>query len=322
MASRIRTQGIIRTASLVMALAVSGEALQAAELDWVSLSGACFTLGEDHTYPEERPARQECVDAFEITRTEITNGQFAAFVAATGYKTRAERGWQAFEPGAGGIAAPPGSAVFSPTARAVVSNLDWWRYVEGANWQAPFGPDSAVPDVDAPVVHITKEDADAFAKWAGARLPTEAEWEFAARGGTDGQLNSWADAEALAKTLKANFWQGLFPVMDAGQDGYEGIAPVASYPANGFGLHDMIGNVWEWTASPYTPSHADRDRALAGANGLDFNQPAVAVGTIKGGSFLCATNYCVRFRPAARQAQDLGLSTSHIGFRLVRDASR
>ncbi|MEL6567580.1 MAG: SUMF1/EgtB/PvdO family nonheme iron enzyme [Pseudomonadota bacterium] len=312
-----------RATLFVLALLVSGEVFaQARELRWVPLDGGCFTMGEARAYPEEAPVHEACIDAFEITATEITNAQFARFVAETGYVTRAEKGWRADEAGGPGIDLPPASAVFSGSDIASRRELGWWHLVEGANWRNPMEPDGGAPHPDAPVVHVARADAEAFAAWAGGRLPTEAEWEFAARGGMDGALLGWDAAEGKALTERANTWQGLFPIEDTGGDGFAGIAPVASYPPNGFGLYDMIGNVWEWTATPFAPSHAERDRSLAGANGLDPSQPGVAVGTIKGGSFLCASSYCFRFRPAARQAQDLSFGTSHVGFRIVRDADQ
>ena len=277
-------------------------------------------MGEARAYREESPPHEACVAAFDITVTEITNTQFAAFVAETGYVTRAERGWIADEAGGPGVELPPASAVFSPPKSASPRDLSWWRLVEGANWKALTGPGSARPIPDSPVVHVTRQDAEAFAAWAGGRLPTEAEWEYAARGGLDGTFLSWDETETLARTERANTWQGIFPIVNTAKDGYAGLAPVASYPPNDFGLFDMIGNAWEWTASPYSPSHSEVDKALAGPNGLDHSQPGVAVGAIKGGSFLCAASYCYRFRPAARQAQDLAFGTSHIGFRIVRDS--
>ena len=273
----------------------------AAPLDWVALPAACFTLGEDRGYAEERPEREACVAGFEVTRFEVTNAQFAAFVRATGHVTAAER---------------HGSAVFDPV-EGVAAGLNWWRMDERASWRRPQGENGSPGAPEAPVVHVTKADAEAYAAWAGGRLPTEAEWEYAARGGLEGSLYSWEDAEASALASRANTWQGVFPVIDIADDGYAGVAPVGRYPPNGFGLHDMVGNVWELAATPYHGSHAPRD-VKAHPDGLDPLQPGRAVAVIKGGSFLCARSYCYRFRPAARQAQDLALSTSHIGFRVVR----
>lgn len=269
-------------------------------IDWVSLPGGCFQMGNEHGYPEERPAHEACVDSFSISRTEITNAQFTAFVDATGHVTSAEQPNDALKLRAG-------SAVFDP--RPNDAEPGWWRYVEGANWRLPYGPGGGSAKPDAPVVHVTQDDAAAFAKWAGGRLPTEAEWEFAAQ-------KSGAESDGGAPN--ANTWDGMFPTLNTQEDGFEGVAPVASFPPNRFGLHDMVGNVWELTNSPYAPSHAVNDRQISGPNGLDFNQPGIPVAVIKGGSYLCAENYCARFRPAARQAQDLKISTSHIGFRVVK----
>lgn len=289
-------------------------------LNWVALEGGCFEMGETRVYPEEAPVRQACVAPFRITRTEITNSQFNAFVEETGYVTRAERGWKADEKGGPGMDLPPASAVFSPVPDATPENLNWWRLIEGASWRHPMGPDSGyVPQSDAPVVHVTLEDAIAYAEWAGGRLPTEEEWEYAARGGLQETLMAWEEAEAVAVEDRANTWQGIFPLINSGTDGHKGVAPVASYPPNGFGLYDMIGNVWEITSTGYAPSHADRDRERAGTAGFDPSQPGIPVSVIKGGSYLCAQNYCYRFRPAARQAQDHAFATSHVGFRVVAD---
>ncbi len=311
---------MLRAALCGLILCSAGPAFaQRSSLDWVPLNGACFQMGETRIYPEEAPRHQACVSAFEITRTEVTVGQFREFVEATGYQTKAEAGWEKKDTNGPGVDLPRGGAVFHPLESARPTDLNWWRWVEGANWRYPDGPDGAQAPDEHPVTQITQTDAMAFAKWAGARLPTEAEWEYAARGGVDGELLAWPEAERAAITDKANTWQGVFPVVNTKGDGFEGLAPVASFPKNGFGLHDMIGNVWEWTATPFAPSHAERDRALAGVTGLDFAQPGISVGTIKGGSYLCASSYCYRFRPAARQAQDLAYGTSHIGFRIVRD---
>ncbi|NNU16230.1 formylglycine-generating enzyme family protein [Parvularcula sp. ZS-1/3] len=304
------------TAALV-ALSALGQS-RGEDVDWVALEGGCFTIGAEEGNPEERPQVPACVEPFSISRTEITNAQFTAFVEATGYRTRAERGWKADEPGGPGIAMPPGAAVFAPPSRPSREELDWWRFVEGANWQAPKGPGSSRPSGQLPVIHVTREDAEAYADWAGARLPTEEEWEFAARAAPDGSVMRWTKAEAEALNKRANTWQGLFPAIDTGKDGFEGLAPVASFEANAFGLHDMMGNVWEWTATPYAPSHRADDKRVAGRIGFDPNQPGAAVATIKGGSYLCSFSYCARFRPAARQAQNLAYGTSHIGFRIVR----
>lgn len=277
-------------------------------------------MGETRIYRNEGPVHETCIEPLQMTQTEITNAQFAAFVEATGYVTRAERGWRADEPSGPGLDVPPSSAVFSPPMGGRGDRGIWWQLVDGANWRAPLGPKHSVkPAPGSPVVHMTPEDAAAFAEWAGGRLPTEAEWERAARGGKQGQLLAWDEDEADAAPM-ANTWQGIFPIHDVGDDGFTGIAPVASFPPNDFGLYDMIGNVWELTATPYAPSYSETDQARSNPGGYDPSQPGIPVVAIRGGSYLCATSYCYRFRPAARQAQDMAFGTSHVGFRIVRDA--
>lgn len=306
-----------------MQLALSGKAeISAAMPEMVPLRGGCFQMGETRVYPEEGPVHTACVKPFSMSKTEITVGQFRAFVEHTGYVTRAERGWLADEPGGPGVDVASGGAVFvQPEPGVMLMRAEnWWTLDESASWRQPFGVNSDYrPSADDPVVQVTREDAEAFALWAGGRLPTEAEWEYAARAGKDGSLMAWSEAERSEVRRKANTWQGIFPFADVAGDGHAGIAPVANYPANAFGLHDMIGNVWEWTSTPYSPSHAEKDRLGAGSSGFDPAQPGVPVGTIRGGSYLCAPNYCFRFRPAARQAQDLAFGTSHVGFRIVAD---
>jgi len=253
---------------------------------WVALSGGCFNMGEERVYREERPVTHACIEPFEMWSHEVSNAEFAAFVKETGHKTRAEQGWKASDRDGPGVDVMPSSAVFVPP-----------KNPKGVNW----------------------EDAQAYAKWAGGRLPSEAEWEYAARGGLNGELMSWAEAEEAALEDKANTWQGFFPVINSADDGYVGVAPIGSYPANGFGLYDMIGNVWEWTSSNYYPTHNPGEAAKVYPNGYDPAQGDIPVGVIKGGSFLCARSYCYRYRPAARQPQDLIFGTSHIGFRIVRE---
>ena len=287
---------------------------------WVPLEGACFDMGENRVYPEETPITKTCVEPFEIWSHEITNKEFAAFVKATGYITRAELGWSANDSDGPGVDMVPSSAVFVPPKSP--RGLNWWTLMDGANWKSPQGPDGSRYSPENPVVHVTREDAQAYAEWAGGRLPTEAEWEYAARGGLNGQLMSWSEAEEIALKDAANTWQGLFPVHNTQDDGFSGIAPIGLYPANGFGLYDMIGNVWEWTASNYYPSHDIGEAEQRFPKGYDPAQVNIPVGVIKGGSFLCARSYCYRYRPAARQPQDLIFGTSHIGFRLVRDSAQ
>lgn len=267
-----------------------------------------YTVGADGFYPDEGPARVVELDAFDIDATEVTNAQFAEFVDVTGYITRAERGLpeEIHNDWPDDLRAP-GSAVFIPPSGTDVARASsWWRFVSGANWRAPAGPGSTLEGKEHyPVVHIAHEDAVAYAAWKGRRLPTEAEWEAAA---------------GIVKTQPAaNTWQGIFPVLNQESDGYRGLAPVGCYAPNGFDLYDMIGNVWEWTSDAYYPDRVAINDPAAPPSGRDRRQPGVAVGVIKGGSYLCAPNYCARYRPEARHAQDLLLGASHIGFRTVGD---
>lgn len=266
----------------------------------VRIEGGAFEKGAGAIYPEEGATRRSSVDGFWIDPAEVTNARFARFVAETGYVTVAERAPDpTLHSSIPREALVPGSAVFAllgPDGDGV------WRFTPGASWHAPEGSRSTLKGREhEPVVHIAYDDAAAFAGWTGGRLPTEAEWEFAARGGLDGAAYEWGDAapDDLPER-RANTWQGVFPVIDTGADGYQGTAPVGCYAPNGYGLHDMTGNVWEWTA--------DAD-------------PAKNLGIIKGGSYLCAENYCRRYRPAARHPQELDFSTNHLGFRVVYDAA-
>ena len=299
------------------------------------IPGGTFLMGSDRHYPEERPAQRVSVGGFWMDRTAVTNAQFAAFVAATGHLTVAERPLDPrLYPGAEPAMLAPGSLVFRMTGGPVdtrdISN--WWHWTPGASWRHPEGPgsDLAGREEDHPVVHVAFEDAEAYARWAGKALPTEAEWEFAARGGLDGKDFAWGDELTPDGVHLANTWQGPFPWRDFATDGFELTAPVASYPPNGYGLYDMTGNVWQWTSDWYAPRHAaDPDkpccapqnpRGPAMEGSFDTRQPAVRIPrkVVKGGSFLCAPSYCRRYRPAARHAQMVDSGMSHIGFRCVR----
>ena len=269
-----------------------------AELNRVSLDGGAFTMGSDTGYRDEAPARSAQVDEFEIESLEVTNRRFAAFVQETGYITVAERQPDpTAHPGIPADMLVPGSAVFvSP----IVSGLTtWWQFVEGASWRHPEGPGSTIETrMDHPVVHIAFEDALAFAEWTGGDLPTEAEWEFAARGGLENARYEWGDTPPEQGSPRANTWQGPFPISNTEQDGYFGTAPAGCFGSNGYGLHDMTGNVWEWTKDRYRSGNPNS-------------------GLLKGGSYLCADNFCRRYRPSARHEQERDFSASHIGFRVI-----
>lgn len=299
----------------------------------VHIPGGRFIMGSDRHYPEEAPAHPVQVDAFWMDATPVTNRDYRRFVEATGHVTSAQISPDPADyPGALPEMLRPASLVFMPTPKPVPLNdwSQWWRYVFDADWQHPLGPGSSIAAIDDhPVVHVNYADAIAYAAWAGKALPTEAEWEFAARGGFDGLEYAWGDELMPDGKAMANFWQGAFPAENLLIDGYERTSPVGHYPANGYGLHDMIGNVWEWTedfyaarhqADPARPCCAPRNpRNDASDGSYDPQQPQIRIPrkVLKGGSHLCAPNYCQRYRPAARHAQPIDTSTSHIGFRCV-----
>jgi formylglycine-generating enzyme len=281
--------------------------------DMRRLDGGRFRMGSDAHYPEEAPMREVEVGGFWIDRTPVTNHAFARFVAETGYATLAERppDPRAY-PDADPALLVPGSAVFTPPGRPV--SLDderaWWRYVPGACWRLPAGPDGSPAALLHPVVHVALEDAEAYAAWAGKDIPTEAEWELAARGGLDGAEYAWGDELRPGGAWLANTWQGLFPHRDTAEDGFAGTSPVGAFPPNGYGLLDMIGNVWEWTSSPGAA-------AVPASCCAPAPRPDAATRVIKGGSYLCAPSYCARYRPAARQLLPADSTTGHLGFRCV-----
>ncbi|QCI69515.1 formylglycine-generating enzyme family protein [Phreatobacter stygius] len=305
-----------------------------ADAGMVWISAGSFRMGSDTHYPEESPAHQVRVDGFWIDRTPVTNRQFNAFVAATGYVTFAEIAPDPRDyPGALPHMLRAGSLVFhQPPAPVDLRDWSrWWGFTFGADWRRPSGPGSSLDGLDEhPVVHIAYCDAEAYARWAGKQLPSEAEWEFAARGGLDGAEFAWGDAFMPGGRHMANTWQGLFPHENRGDDGHDRTSPVTAFPANGYGVLDMIGNVWEWTADWYSPKHADdagkaccipqNPRGGAEAASYDPRQPQIRIPrkVLKGGSHLCAPNYCRRYRPAARHAEPVDTSTSHVGFRCVQ----
>lgn len=281
---------------------------------WVP--GGTLEMG-DSLYPEEQPSRKTAVAGFWMDRTEVTNDAFAAFVGANGYVTVAERAADAKRhAGLPLELQQPGAVVFVPpgAANGPGGVTQWWHYVAGANWRHPGGPRTNLEGRGAfPVVAVTFEDAQAYARWKGRSLPSEAQWEWAARAGKAGA------PAAHAQPAGANTWQGLFPVVNSGDDGFVGLAPVGCYPANAYGLFDTIGNVWELTGERWTPDHSDTSTTPPAARAAGL-PPAPRQRVIKGGSYLCAPNYCMRYRAGARQAQDDDLGASHLGFRTILSA--
>jgi len=292
----------------------------------IRIPGGEFVMGSEAFYPEEAPVHSVSVDAFRMDRHPVTVAEFRRFVSDTGYVTVAERPLDAAQyPDADPDLLVPGSLVFrKPRGPVDLRDVrNWWEYLPGADWQHPEGPGSTVAGRKRhPVTHVAAEDAEAYAAWAGKALPTEAEWEFAARGGLDGAIFAWGNEFAPRERMMANTWQGEFPWQNLRTDGYEGTSPVGSFDPNGYGLYDMTGNVWEWTADYFAFRHAD---ATANACCAPRNPRVVSPQTdeeiprrvIKGGSHLCAPNYCLRYRPAARQGEAVDTSTAHIGFRCI-----
>lgn len=297
----------------------------------VWIPGGSYLMGSDKHYPEEAPAHHVAVEGFWMDKYAVTNAQFSRFVEQTAYTTVSERELNPADyPGALPGMLIPGSVVFrQPPHRVDLRNhFNWWTYLPGANWRHPTGPGSSLKGLAKhPVVHIAYEDAEAYARWAGKELPTEAEWEFAARGGLEGAEFTWGDERMPEDRLMANTWQGEFPVENLQTDGYERTSPVGTFPPNGYGLYDMAGNVWEWTTdwwqehkdisnsccASFNPKGGARERSF------DPGQPAIRIPrkVLKGGSYLCADNYCFRYRPAARIPQQVDTGTCHQGFRCV-----
>lgn len=298
-------------------------------MSWIP--GGQFLMGSDNHYPEEAPAHSVIVDGFWMDQYVVTNAQFSRFVEQTGHVTLAERAPRAEDyPGAKPELLVPASVVFQkPPFRVDLSNpYNWWTYVPGASWRRPLGPGSSLKGLAKhPVVHVAYEDAEAYAKWIGKDLPTEAEWEFAARGGLEGAEFVWGDEFEPDGEVMTNTWQGDFPNENLLTDGFEWTAPVGSFPANGYGLYEMSGNVWEWTTDWYQEHSELTQSCCASMNpsgGLqeksyDPTTPKIPIPrrVMKGGSYLCAPNYCQRYRPAARMAQPVDTATCHLGFRCI-----
>ena len=297
------------------------------------IPGGAFRMGSDRHYVEEAPTHRVIVGGFWMDTAPVTNAQFAAFVQATGHVTMAERKPDPRDyPGALPHMLRAGSLVFSPTPRPVSLRdwSQWWSFTFGADWRHPLGPDSSIRGLeDHPVVHVAYPDALAYARWAGKSLPTEAQWEYAARGGLEGAEFAWGDELTPGGRHMANIWQGAFPFQNTVEDGYARTSPVGAYPPNGYGLLDMIGNVWEWTCDWYEPRHPDEalkacctprnPRGGREERSYDPLQPNVRIPrkVLKGGSHLCAPSYCRRYRPAARHPEPIDTSAGHVGFRCV-----
>jgi formylglycine-generating enzyme len=298
----------------------------------IHLPGGTFRMGSDRHYPEEAPSHRVTVSGFWIDPTPVTNRQFKDFIRATGHVTFAEIPPDPKDyPGALPHMLYAGSLVFTPPNHRVdLRNWgEWWRFLKGADWRRPYGPNSNINGLDDhPVVHVAYSDALAYARWAGKDLPTEAEWEYAARGGLDGAEFAWGDEFMPGGKQMANTWRGEFPIRRAGP--YKRTSPVKAFPSNAYGLYDMIGNVWEWTSDWYAPKHTadaakpccvpSNPRGGSEMESYDPCQPEIKIPrkVIKGGSHLCAPNYCWRYRPAARHAEAVDTSTSHLSFRCVR----
>jgi formylglycine-generating enzyme len=305
------------------------------EMIWIP--GGTFAMGSDKHYPEERPVHRVTVDGFWMDRGPVTNERFAAFVSETGYRTFAETVPIAADyPGALPHMLFAGSLVFvQPETEVDLSQVtNWWKYIGGADWQHPGGPGTSLDGLEQhPVVHVTFADAEAFARWEHKELPTEAEWEFAARGGLEAAAFAWGGDFLPGDRHMANTWQGRFPTEHHCTDGYERTSPIGAFPPNGYGLADMIGNVWEWTTDWYQPRHPHEQikacciplnpRGPAAEDSYDPDQPSIRIPrkVLKGGSHLCAPNYCRRYRPAARYPEPVDTSTSHVGFRCIRRAA-
>jgi formylglycine-generating enzyme required for sulfatase activity len=299
----------------------------------VWIPGGEYSMGsEDENMRDARPFHRVVVDGFWMDKTEVTNAEFARFVRATAYVTVAERKPDARDfPGAPPENLVAGSVVFTPPSKAVPldSHFAWWSYVKGADWRHPDGPGSGLKGKERhPVVHIAYEDALAYAAWAGKRLPTEAEFEFAARGGLDRKRFAWGDEFKPVGEFQANTFQGHFPDRNTGADGFRGTAPVGTFAANGFELFDMAGNVWEWTTDWYRPDYYQTLAATkqvarnpqGPADSFDPSEPRAKKRVQKGGSFLCTDEYCARYMPGGRGKGEPNTGTNHVGFRCVRAA--
>lgn len=310
---------------LIFLLAASAALAAPAPEGMVWIPGGTFSMGSPDGPDDSRPVHPVTVDCFWMDQTEVTNRQFRKFVDATGYVTVAERKPDPRDfPGAPPELLVPGAIVFTPPDHRVPlgNAFQWWSWTPGANWRNPEGPGSSIDDrLDHPVVQVSWEDAAAYAKWAGKRLPTEAEWEFAARGGLDQQTYVWGNEKHPDKKWMANVWSGEFPAKNTREDGYTYTAPVKTFPPNGFGLHDMSGNVWEWTADWYRPDYYSQSPAknpTGPDSSHDPAEPGVPKRVTRGGSFLCSDEYCIGYQPGIRSKTSPDTGLQHTGFRCVK----
>ncbi|MDB5010830.1 MAG: sulfatase-modifying factor protein [Mucilaginibacter sp.] len=294
----------------------------------IHLSGGSFQMGtDDPDFPDAKPAHSVVVKDFWIDKHEVTNAQFRQFVDATHYLTIAEQQPNPADfPGVDPAMIVPGSAVFTPPDHQVSLDnpMQWWKYIPAASWQHPLGPGSTIKGRENyPVVQVCYEDALAYAKWAGKRLPTEAEWEFAARSGKPGATYYWGNELHPNRKIMANNFQGHFPDHDLGTDGFKGVAPVMSFPANAFGLYDMEGNVWEWCNDFYRPdyySHSPQANPTGPADSFDPDDPKSVVRVQRGGSFICSEQYCMRYKAGSRGKGEVKSASNNLGFRCVADS--
>lgn len=291
----------------------------------VWIAGGKFLMGADE-FPDSRPMHPVSVHGFYMDEHEVTNAEYAAFVKATNYKTVAERPLNPADyPGVPADKLVPGSAVFTPTKTQVSLDnpLQWWNYVPGADWSHPEGPSSSTKGRENyPAIHISYEDAAAYAKWAGKRLPTEAEWEFAAQGGKGNHTYYWGDQLKPGNKWVANIYQGNFPDKNTNEDGYTGAAPVKSFPPNPYGLYDMDGNVWEWCEDLYRPDYyqkSPKDNPTGPSDSYDPDEPGAVKRVQRGGSFLCSDDYCIRYKAGSRGKGEVTSGSNNLGFRCVKD---
>lgn len=291
------------------------------------IEGGTFSMGtDDPEFLDASPIHQVTLEGFYMDEHEVTNAEYERFVRETGYKTVAELPLNPADfPGVPVENLVPGSGVFTPPSQPVPLDnaMQWWQYVPGANWKNPFGSQSSIKGrPNDPVVHVSYTDAEAYAKWAGKRLPTEAEWEYAAQAGKGKQKYYWGDEMKPGGKFMANNYQGNFPDADAGEDGFRGIAPVKSFPANAYGLYDMDGNVWEWCSDFYRPDYYKNSPAKnpkGPSDSLDPDEPGTVKRVQRGGSFLCSDQYCIRYRPGSRGKGEVNSASNNLGFRCVKD---